>query len=380
MNMHDLFHLIIKNIKSIIKITVIFSIILFLLLYFVYPVSYRSVVTILPPDNDKELSGLGSLLTGQNFSSLLTGGATNANSQLFIEMLKSRTAAEYVVNKYNLTDYYDAESIEEAAGKLNKDLNVELTKEGIIKLNVEIRTLALPMFFDDIDSVRKFSAAVSNSYVEALDLINRSKLSSKAKRAREYIEYQLISTRSMLDSAEASLMNFQKVNKTISLPEQVQVAIDAAANIKTEIVKTELEIGLLGANLREDNKNLIALKEKLNGLRAQYDKMEIGNQDYLLAFGEVPSLGRQLASLLREVKIQNEVYLLLQQQYYREKIQENRDLPTVEVLDEAIPPLKASGPRVIFSTVMGGIFISLLIILLLVIKEKKILNFRKKYV
>ena len=77
-------------------------------------------------------------------------------------------------------------------------------------------------------------------------------------------------------------------------------------------------------------------------------------------------------------QIQNEVYLLLQQQYFKESIQENRDLPTIEVLDEAIPPLKASSPRLIFSTVLGGIFVFLLMALLYVANEMKIINFKKK--
>ena len=76
----------------------------------------------------------------------------------------------------------------------------------------------------------------------------------------------------------------------------------------------------------------------------------------------------------------NEVYVLLQQQYYKEKIQENRDIPTVEILDEAIPPLKASSPRIIFSTVTGGILIFLLMSLITIISERKtvLYNLRKK--
>jgi tyrosine-protein kinase Etk/Wzc len=380
MSMHEILNLIIRNIKSIVMITAVFSILLFLIIYLVYPIYYKSEVTILPPEKSKEFTGLGSLLASQDLGSLMTGSGGNANSQLYIEMLKSRSAAEYVVKKLDLLDYYNSKSVLEAAGKLSDDLEIELTKEGIIKLNVEVKTSLFPVFRNERDSIRNFSAEVSNTYVEALDLINRDKLSSKAKRAREYIEDQLLATKSLLDSAETSLMDFQKVNKAISLPEQVQAAIDAAANIKTEIVKTEIELGLLGSNLREDNKNIRAIREKLNELRNQYNKMEMGNQDYLVAFGEVPSLGKQLASLVREVKIQNEVYLLLQQQYYREKIQETRDLPTVEVLDEAVPPLKAAGPRILFSTAMGGVFIALFIILLLIIQEKKLFKFRKPYV
>jgi uncharacterized protein involved in exopolysaccharide biosynthesis len=80
----------------------------------------------------------------------------------------------------------------------------------------------------------------------------------------------------------------------------------------------------------------------------------------------------ELAKLLRAVKIKNEVYLLLQQQYYRERIQENRDVPTIDILDEAIPPKKQTSPRTIYSTIVGSIFAFLIVTLFFVIKEKKI--------
>jgi uncharacterized protein involved in exopolysaccharide biosynthesis len=166
-------------------------------------------------------------------------------------------------------------------------------------------------------------------------------------------------------------MKFQELNKTVALPEQLKAAIEAASKLKSEIVKTEIEIGMLQQNLKEDNKILLSLRNKLNELKEQYDKMELGSQDYLLAFGEVPELGKELATLLREVKIQNEVYTLLQQQYYKEKIQENRDIPTVEILDEAIPPLKPAAPRIVFSTITGGVFVFILISLIFVLSERK---------
>jgi uncharacterized protein involved in exopolysaccharide biosynthesis len=63
--------------------------------------------------------------------------------------------------------------------------------------------------------------------------------------------------------------------------------------------------------------------------------------------------------------------MLLQQQYYKERIQENRDLPTVEVLDKAIVPLRKSSPKTVFATVTGGIFIFLLMSLFVVFSEQK---------
>lgn len=380
MSYHEILNTIIFYRAPILKVTILSSVILFLILLFVYPISFESPVTILPPEKNNQMGGLSGLLGGEDLSSLITGGMSNANSQLYMEMLKSRSASLYVVRKHNLVKFYDSRNEIEAARKLSEKLIIDINKEGIIKLSVNTSTSLFPMFTSEGDSIKKLSAMLSNSFVEALDLINREKLSSKAKRARVYIEAQLQQTKLLLDSAENSLMLFQKKNKTVSLPEQVKAAIDAAADLKTDIVKTEIELGLLQPNLREDSKTLLTLRSKLQELRNQYNKMEMGNQDYLVAFKDVPEIGRELAKLVREVKIQNEVYMLLQQQYFKERIQENRDLPTIEVLDEAIPPLKASSPRLIFSTVMGGVFIFLLMSLLYIANEMKIIKFKNKKV
>ncbi|MHB1688794.1 MAG: GumC domain-containing protein [Ignavibacteriaceae bacterium] len=371
MSYHDLLHIIIFNKASILRATLLSTLFLFLIIVFVYPITYNAQTTLLPPENNNQFSSLGGLIAGQDFSNLITGGISNANSQLYEEILKSRSAAVFVVNKYNLVKYFHADNIYEAAKKLEKDLNVEITKEGIIKVDVEVSTPFFPFISGEKDSAKNLSANLSNGFVEALDSINKEKLSSKAGKARQYIETQLSETKSSLDSAEEKLTEFQQKHKTISLPEQLSAAIDAASKLKSEIVKNEVELGLARANLREDSKAVISLKENLQELNNQYNKMEVGSQDYLLSFKDVPELSKQLAELLREVKIQNEVYLLLQQQYYKEKIQENRDLPTVQVLDKAIPPLKASSPRIIFSTLAGALFFFLLSSLVFIIGERK---------
>ena len=376
MTFHEILHTILSYRYIILKITIPAAVIVFLFLFFISPITYKAPVTLLPPSENDQMTGLSGLLTGGDFTSILLGGGAQGNSQLYMEILKSRTAAEYVVKKHNLVEYFGADDIYDASDQLKNKLVLNLSKEGIITLSVEVKTSFVPMILADIDSIKNFAAVLSNTYIEALDKINREKISYKAKRARQYIEEQLELTKASLDSAEFKLMSFQKDNKTISLPDQLRSAIESSAEIKAEIIKTEIEIGLLEPNLKEDNQVLLSLRIKLAELQKEYDKFEIGTEDYLVAFNDVPELGMELAQLLREVKIQSEVYLLLQQQYYKEKIQENRDLPTIEVLDEAIPPLKASGPRVIFSTLLSGIFIFLLVSLYFVLKEKKIITLK----
>ena len=371
MSYHDILHIIIFNRAPILRTTLILTLILFLILLFVYPITYDAQTTILPPEQNNQFGSLGGLIAGQDFSNLITGGASNSSSQLYEEILKSRTAAIFVVNKFNLVKYFNVNNIYEAAKKLEKSLTVEITKEGITKVDVEVSTRLFPFVGNVKDSARNLAADLSNAFVEALDKINKEKLSSKAGKARQFIETQLTETKSRLDSAETNLAEFQQKHKAISLPEQLSAAIDAASKLKSEIVKNEVELGIARTNLREDSKEVASLKENLIELKTQYSKMEAGSNDYFLSFKDLPVLSKQLASLLREVKIQNEVFLLLQQQYYKEKIQENRDLPTVQVLDKAIPPLKVSSPRIIFSTFTGALFFLLLSSLVFIIDGRK---------
>ena len=122
MSFKDIIHIIIFNKLKIIKITFFSTLVLFLTLLFVYPVTYNSTVSILPPEKNNDMGGLSSLLSGSDFSSILKGGLSSANSQLFVEILKSRTASLYVVEKLNLVDFLDANNKYDAAEKLNKKI------------------------------------------------------------------------------------------------------------------------------------------------------------------------------------------------------------------------------------------------------------------
>ncbi|HEY6437086.1 MAG TPA: Wzz/FepE/Etk N-terminal domain-containing protein [Ignavibacteriaceae bacterium] len=378
MTLHDIVHILLVNWKLIIKYTLGTAIVTFVYLLLISPVTYKAPVTILPPIETDQLSGLGSLISGGGVGDFLTGKLAPGNSQLFLQILKSRTAAEYVIRKNNLLEFYSEEKEFLAINQLQQNLELDLSKEGIITLSVNVSSEYLPLVFSDISSIKKLSASISNSFVEALDSINREKVSYRARRGREYIEAQLNVTKTELDSAEVKLMEFQKKNKTVSLPDQLTSAIESASKLKAEIVNTEMEIAMLEPNSRPDNRILLALKKKLSQLKNEYEKFDIDSDDYLIAFSEVPELGMQLSKLLRTVKIKNEVYLLLQQQYYKEKIQENRDVPTVDILDEAIAPEKKDSPKIIYSTFISSIFVLLVISSFLIFREKKISFFRKE--
>jgi len=79
--------------KSLFKMIVLSGIALVIytvVLYFAYPLTFTSMATILPPDTQKA-TGLAGMLGAQDMGSLITGGASG-NSQLYAEIIKSRSA------------------------------------------------------------------------------------------------------------------------------------------------------------------------------------------------------------------------------------------------------------------------------------------------
>ncbi|MBA4251379.1 MAG: hypothetical protein C0425_08940 [Chlorobiaceae bacterium] len=376
MNLLQLLNIVLTHRKKIIAISTIASFFYLLLLYFVHPLTYRSVAEILPPES-KTPMGLGSLLQNQEIANFLTS-VPSGSAQLFGEIITSRTACEIVVNKLELEKFFDVEQKQDAVRKLQTLITADITKEGIIKVSVPVET----GFFGRMTAERKITqekaAEISNAFVEALDEINREKLSSKSKRARIFIEGQLDTTKLKLEKAERDLADFQRTNKTISIPEQVKTSIESAAKLKGEIVSSEINLALLRQNLSENNSVIQSLRSRIEELNNQYNKFETESDNLFLSFKEAPELGLRYASLFREVKILNDVYLLLQQQFYREKIQENRDVPTIEVLDSAIPSPKPESPRVLFSGLLGIIFIFGIVSFGVIISNKNVYNFLKK--
>jgi hypothetical protein len=74
----------------------------------------------------------------------------------------------------------------------------------------------------------------------------------------------------------------------------------------------------------------------------------------------LPLVGVRWANLYRETKIQETVYELLTQEYEAAKIQEAKEIPTVNVLDPPSRPEKHSFPPRAVITVLGTAFAFLL--------------------
>ncbi len=336
----------------------VWTVVVALLFYgfsFLLPKWYQARTTILPPSGQGS-SAIFQLYSQMPFAAGLPVPGTQ-KSKIFLDMLRSRTVAERLVQKFGLQEKWHEKSLEKTIRRLWGQTSLMDTREGLIVLQVKARRPQL-------------AADLANGYVKELDALNREKLISRAHSARLYIEKQLDSTRIALKKASEGLADFQKSHKAVSLPEQIKEAIDQAGQLKAKIITRNVELTVARKTMKPDNPRIQALLTEIAALRQQYEKIQFGGdkplterREFFVAFSEAPQVGLQLAALTRRVKILESVYKLLNQQYYQAKIEEAKDTPTVQVLDVARPPEHKCCPSRSLIGATGGLLTFLVLVL-----------------
>jgi len=327
--------------------------------YFIMTKIYESKASILAP---KESGGGGAGLAaalaasgaGQFLGGLMPGGGSNRD--VFVAILKSRTMAQDLVDRFNLKGYYKAKYTEEAIQGIQNATDISVSKEGVISVKVE-------------DKDPKLAADIANAYVTNLDRLFAKLGTTDASRQRAFIAERLDKTEKALRQAEEALRRFQENNKAIVMQEQAKGAIEEAAKVKGQIVAAEAQLEFMRTFSTESNPQVLAQKRQLEELKRQLGQMQYGRgmdlppestnpgqprREFHVPFTKVPELGMELVRLTRDVKVQETVYNLLTAQYEQAKIAEARDTPTVQVLDKAVPAERKSKPKTTLNMAIAG--------------------------
>lgn len=316
-----------------------------------FPNWYTASTSIMPPEQDSGGLGLAASLLPSGLSSLLgSSGMTLPGmatpSDLYAAILKSRIVSKAVIEKNDLMTVFKEHIDERAYLELQVRTGIIVEPEGIISLS-----------YSDTDPER--AAAVANSFVEELNRVNKENIVSKARAMREFVEVRLAETIRDLTDAEEAYKNFQQIHFAVSLDDQVKAMIGAIAELRGQLVVSEIELGVMKKSLSPTNMRYLEQEYKIEQIKDQLAKLERGDssQSSLLnhPLKETPELALDLVRLTRNLKIQETIFELLKQQYEQAKIQELKDTPTIQVLDKAEVPRIKSRPKRVFTAVTGGL-------------------------
>jgi uncharacterized protein involved in exopolysaccharide biosynthesis len=333
------------------------AVILAVIVSFLLPKIYTATTTIMPPNPGGDTAGLLSNfgVSGNmgSLAAMMLGIPSSAD--LYIDILKSQTIADAIIDRFNLMEIYKKKYRVDTIKALANHTDITKTKGEMVTITIE-------------DKDPKRAADIANAYVEKLDMLTRQLGMTSASRMRVFLEKRIFETKKDLQTAEENLKNFQITNKMVALDEQTKALVTGAAELEGQLIAAETELGILRSFSTEDNirvklaktkiselkKQLVQLegsipypsagKEQSQVTRAPSSAKERGNS-FHIPLSQVPDLGMELIRLLREVKIQETVFELLTQQYELTRINEAKDTQTIQIVDTAKPPDKKTKPK-----------------------------------
>lgn len=302
----------------------------------VLPKYYQANALLLPPkDMTIPVAGLArisevvSVTKGLNLPVLVT------TSDVYRRMLMSRRIADGVMDQFQLVERYGARNRDEAYLSLMEAADFSVTDEGLLSISVEDRDPAV-------------AADMVNSFVERLDQVNREISTSRARQNRVFIKNRLTQVATELDSARSEFEAFQMTNKMIDFTQQIRLAVDQAIELKIKLGDIDLELTMMRSKLGEENAELQDRLRRRQTVAEQLDRLESTNTDssfFSLPVSAIPALRGKYEVLYSRVRVNEGLYTTLLGQLEQAKIQENEELPTITILDRAVPPEMRSRPK-----------------------------------
>ncbi|MCA9755422.1 MAG: hypothetical protein KDA27_06450 [Candidatus Eisenbacteria bacterium] len=299
---------------------------------------YRSTATIFPPE--EETFSLGSLSSLVAVSALGAGRSAvpvwASPSDVYASVLRSRVVTEAIIERFDLQELYDKETLDGTISELQDHVEVYVAADGMVFIHV-----------DDKDPQR--AANMANAFVEELDRVNRTKRHTAAGQARIFIERRIAQATVDLAAAEDHVRELQVETGLLDPEEQVKGAVRAMTELETTLILKEIELQVLESRVGPQHPERESLSREVSELRRKLDELEEGSPeskaDERIAIRELPDLALDHFRALREVKVQEAITEFLRQQYEQFRIQEERDTPTVYVLDSARPADRKHHPR-----------------------------------
>ena len=317
----------------------------------------------------------------------------------FIAILNSRSVKEYIVKKFDLINRYDEKDLEFAMVAFEDKMELEVTEEGTLKISV-------------IDKKPEIAKAIVAELLTKLDSVNQQLGMDKGRFNREFLEQRLNETKTDLAIAEIRLKDFQEKTGIIDIVSQISAQYEAYGQIYiqemqvygqlynqemiayTELyslkAQTEIQLNVSKVTLNPNNPAVKRYEIMLNEQEKQLDlitssldkqlldiilgfeKIEgknlINELEYLptmINFDNFPELGMENARLIRALTIQNTLLELLLPQYETARLEETKNIPTLQIIDAPKVPINKSKPirsLIVIASIIMGLVISIIYI------------------
>jgi hypothetical protein len=325
------------------------------LLYFVYvPPRFEAHVTIVPTQHSATPVGAGSDAASRLMELGVLSGGPAVTAARIAAVVQSQSVSDEVIAKLSLMKHFGVAHIEQA----------RIALWSACSATVDRRAELVRVICEDEDSrmARDIAGQLSARGRDAFARISMSHTSEE----RAFLEKQVAEARKLADDAAQQLGQFQHSHSIVDFPEQAKAVVATIGSLEGQRISKQLQLGYVTAFASAHEANATQLQSEIHSIDHQLQDLLAGAHDGLFpAAVELPTVGYELAQLLREQKLRETVYMALTERLELVRADEIRDAAVFQLLDDAVLPTYRSWPRVEIVPVGGlaGLFLGLLFVL-----------------
>ena len=312
---------------------------------------FTATTKFLPPQQQQNsaaamIASLGGALGG------LAGAAAGIKNPAdqYIAFLQSRTLQDALIDRFKLTDRYQAKFKQDTRKALTDNVQITSGKEGLITIDA-----------DDIDPA--FAAQLANAHVEELDKLLTRLALTEAQQRRAFFEKQLAGAKDKLTQAEQAL-KASGFNRS-ALKASPVAAIESLAKLQAGITAQEIKLASMRGYLAESAPEFKQAQTELAAMRSQSARAE---QEEPATVGSHPGQSNYIAKY-RDFKYHETLFDLFAKQYEMARVDESREGVVIQVLDVALPPELKARPKKALIAGITTLSVGLLLLLFVLFRQ-----------
>lgn len=243
-----------------------------------------------------------------------TGSLGQGSAAMYIGLLKSRTIADRMVDRFGIMKQPNVKTREDAREFLARKSAMIARKDGLVTIKV-------------VSGVPQLAAAMANTYVEELSSLTDRLAVTEAQKRRRFLEKEVAKAKENLAKAEIALGGSGVSENTLKFSPAAMG--DGIAILKAQIMAKELQLTSMRGYLTENSHSFRLAQQELAALRAQQGKYENAKP---------AGKDAEYISRYRDFKYHVELFEQVSKQYELAKVDELRDGAVIQVVDVAVPP------------------------------------------
>lgn len=356
----DIALLLVRNKRRLTLIFVFSLVVSYLSIFFLVKCEYTATATIISSGGNNPMSGLMSL--AGKFSGVLPSISSEIGSDeeyaLYNTIIYSRTTMEDLISKFDLMKLYKFKNKEVAVKALRKLIKTDVNLDNAYTISAKFIS---PKLASDVTN---YLVKYLNEKVIEINI-------TKSKNDRIFLEKRVDAIKESLNTSEDVLKSYQEKSGMIEAKAQSIKLIDRLSLIEAEMGKKDLEVRidkeLLGEESNEFKKAQVIAQELHRNLD-EFKSVRTSSLNHL-PLDSIPKSMLEYYRLYRDVQMYSTMLEYIVPIFEQSKFNEQKMTPVLNVIDDAIPPIKRTSPQRTVSSILLAAFFTAAFSVQIVLKE-----------